>query len=51
VNKSIKNRIARATACNRELNKKIICIKRSWDEVNSILNKPNKRKRKHKPYK
>jgi len=36
--KSWKYKVAKATAANYKLNKKILRIKASWDEVSSILN-------------
>ena len=42
-----KSKLARATAGNYKLNKKIMRIKRSWDEVESILNGSAKVKRSH----
>ncbi|HHT87618.1 MAG TPA: hypothetical protein GX002_01185 [Clostridiales bacterium] len=41
-----KSKLARATAGNYKLNKKIMRIKRSWDEVESILNGSAKVKKK-----
>ena len=49
--KSIKRQIAKITADNMSLNKKVLCLKDSFDEVYSILNKPHKKKKKKKPYK
>lgn len=44
--KKLKNKISRATGCNYKLNKKILQLKRSWDEVECILNNVvNKKKR------
>ena len=43
---SWKLKVARATGSNYKLNKKIMQIKRSWDEVEGILNKAAKKKRK-----
>lgn len=43
---SWKQKVARATGSNYKLNKKIMQIKRSWDEVEGILNKAAKKKRK-----
>ncbi|NLJ97218.1 MAG: hypothetical protein GX321_08690 [Clostridiales bacterium] len=43
---NLKQKIARATAGNKKLNKKIMQIKRSWDEVEGIINgTPKKRKK------
>ena len=36
--RKLKCKIARAFAGNYKLNKKVMQIKRSWDEVESILN-------------
>ncbi len=43
--KGIKWKIAKATGSNYKLNKKALQLKRSWDEVESILNGAVKRKR------
>lgn len=43
--KSLKSKIARATACNYKLNKKIVRLKCSWDEVEAILNGAIKKKK------
>lgn len=43
--KSIKHKIAKATGANYKLNKKALQIKRSWDEVEGILNNAVKRKK------
>ena len=48
--RNLKNKISRATSCNHKLNKKVLIIKRSYDEVYSILNGFDKRKKKKKPY-
>ena len=48
--KSIKRKIARATSCNRTLNKKVLCLRRSINEVNDILNDKNKKKKKKRLY-
>ena len=42
---SLKNKIACATSCNYRLNRKVLCMKRSWDEVNSLLDTACKRRR------
>jgi len=47
---SIKRKIAKATSCNRALNKKVLCLRRSLIEVNNILNDTNKKKKKKKRY-
>ncbi|MFT4144831.1 MAG: hypothetical protein QM644_10290 [Mobilitalea sp.] len=41
-----KVKVARATACNRKLDRKLMRLKASWDEVEGILNKVVKKKRK-----
>ncbi len=46
----IKRKIEHITQCNTKLDKKALCIKRSWDEVSKLLNtlcgcKENKKKR------
>ena len=38
-------KLARFFECNRALNKKAICMKRSWDEVSAILDKACFRRR------
>lgn len=43
--RSIKHKIAKATAGNYKLNKKALQIKRSWDEVEGILNNAVKKKK------
>ncbi|HHU70592.1 MAG TPA: hypothetical protein GXZ21_00990 [Clostridiales bacterium] len=42
--RSLKNRMAKATGTNYKLNKKIIRLKRSWDEVEGIINGSIKKK-------
>ncbi len=44
--KDWKSKIAKATAGNRELDRRILGLKASWDEVEGLLNKPAKKKRK-----
>lgn len=44
--KKLKNKISRATCSNYKLNKKILQLKRSWDEVESILNNAMNKKKK-----
>lgn len=46
--RSWKYKIAKATGANQKLNKKILRIKASWDEVNSILNGAVNKKKKCK---
>lgn len=46
---SIKYKICKYTATNYKLNKKVLKLKRSWDEVEAILNSAvNKKKNKKK---
>ena len=45
LNKALKLKISRMFSCNYELNRKIICMKRSWDEVALIIGKGNCRKK------
>lgn len=45
VKKNWKSKIAKMTGENRKLNKKVIRLKASWDEVEDILNKSVKRKK------
>lgn len=44
--KSWKHKVAKATGSNYKLNKKALQLKRSWDEVEGILNSAVKRKKK-----
>ena len=46
--KSWKYKVAKATAGNYKLNKKILRLKASWDEVNAILNGAVNKKKKRK---
>lgn len=46
MNKKIKFKLAKATGGNYKLNRKIMQLKRSWDEVEGILNGASKKKRK-----
>ncbi|HHV09245.1 MAG TPA: hypothetical protein GXX75_03060 [Clostridiales bacterium] len=46
MNKGWKSKIAKATGGNRELDRKIMRLKASWDEVEGLINKPAKKKRK-----
>ena len=41
-----KHKLARATGSNYKLNRKIMQLKRSWDEVEGMLNGTVKKKRK-----
>lgn len=41
-----KSKVAKATGSNRSLDRKILKLKKSWDEVEDILNKSVKKKRK-----
>lgn len=43
--KGVKWKIARATGSNYKLNKKALQMKRSWEEVEGILNGAMKRKK------
>lgn len=40
--KSVKSQLSKMFSGNVELNKKALNMKRSWDEVNSIIGKGNK---------
>lgn len=42
--KSLKLQISKVLGGNLEINKKAIQIKRSWDEVDALINKGNKQK-------
>lgn len=44
--KNWKSQIAKATGSNHKLNKKVLRLKASWDEVEGILNNAQKRKKK-----
>lgn len=44
--KSLKLKLANVLGCNPEFNKKIICMKRSWDEVEALICKGAKGKSK-----
>jgi len=46
--KNWKSQIARLTGNMRKLDKKILLLKKSWDEVEDILNKSVKIKKKKK---
>ena len=46
--RKIKGKIARATACNYKMNRKVLEIKRSWEEVESLLNKATYNKKNKK---
>jgi len=43
-----KYKLAKITGSNYKLNKKIMRLKRSWDEVESILNQVSKKNNKKK---
>lgn len=45
---SLQYKISRYTASNYKLNKKVLRIKRSWDEVEGILNGAVNKKKKKK---
>jgi hypothetical protein len=46
LNQKLRKKVAKATGGNYKLNKKAMQLKRSWDEVDGILNgsKENKKK-------
>ncbi len=44
--KGVKWKIAKSTGSNYKLNKKALQMKRSWDEVEAILNNAMKHKKK-----
>ena len=44
--KTWKMKVAKATGGNREIDRKVMKLKSSWDEVEDILNKSVKKKRK-----
>lgn len=44
--KSWKSKVAKATGANRDLDRKFLKLKSSWDEVEGILSKSVKKKRK-----
>ncbi len=44
--KTWKSKVAKATGGNRELDRKVMRLKSSWDEVEGILSKSVKKKRK-----
>lgn len=46
MSKRWKHKVAKATGSNYKLNKKIMQLKRSWDEVEAMLNGSVKRKKK-----
>ncbi len=43
--KNWKYKMAKATGSNYKLNKKVLQLKRSWDEVEGILNSSMKKKK------
>jgi hypothetical protein len=43
---SWKSKVAKATGANRDLDRKFMRLKASWDEVDGILSKSVKKKRK-----
>lgn len=45
--KNWKTKVAKVTGGNRSLNKRVMKLKSSWDEVEDILNKSMKKKKKH----
>lgn len=44
--KNWKTKVAKVTGGNNKLDKKVMKLKSSWDEVEGILNKPVKKKKK-----
>jgi hypothetical protein len=46
VKKNWKSKVARATGGNNNLDRKVMRLKTSWDEVEGILNKAVKKKKK-----
>jgi hypothetical protein len=46
VKKDWKSKVARATGGNHKLDKKVLRLKSSWDEVQGLLNKSVKKKKK-----
>ena len=44
--KNWKTKVAKVTGENRDIDRKIMKLKHSWDEVEDILNKSVKKKRK-----
>jgi hypothetical protein len=45
--KNWKWKVAKATGGNRNLDRRIMKLKSSWDEVEGILNSVSKKKRRH----
>lgn len=45
MNQKLKNKVAKATGGNYKLNKKVMRLKRSWDEVEGMLNGSEKKKK------
>ena len=45
MNQKLKHKMARATGSNYKLNKKVMQLKRSWDEVEGMLNGQVKKKK------
>jgi len=43
-----KYKLAKITGCNYKLNKKIMRLKKSWDEVKKIVNQMSKKDKKKK---
>jgi hypothetical protein len=46
VKKNWKSKVAKATGGNHNLDKKVLRLKSSWDEVEGLLNKTVKKKKK-----
>lgn len=45
MNRKLKYKLAKITGRNYKLNKKVMQLKRSWDEVEGIINGPAKKKK------
>lgn len=45
MNQKLKHKVAKATGGNYKLNRKIMKLKRSWDEVEGMLNGSGRNKR------
>lgn len=46
---NFKNKIACASQCNYRLNRRVLCMKHSWDEVSNILEMACQKRRGHTP--
>lgn len=51
MNRGIKNTLARTLGSNVEINKKALTIKKSWDEVSTLLKNVNTSGKLNKPKK